>query len=177
MKQFASHIDYSLTKKRFLMMSKKSNKTLTILKKGLLMPSLFIPILLFSVQINAQESAESADFYESDHSYSLSNLEIESHPENENVAIIKLFLKVESSVMFQLFNNDRRSMIVNEDLSAGRHTIHFDYSAITKDDFRFKFKYTAGNDTHVEIDGPFLKEGKLIERYRSESGAFIEKNK
>lgn len=140
-------------------MLKEPNKIMNIVKKAILLPCFVVAIVLFSTESDAQDSVDIKYYYEDDNLAALVNLKIHSLSEDDHVALIELFLKVDSPVLFQLTNEEETFTIVDKDLPAGSHHIHFDYSNLTDADFSFTFK--EGEDRNIELNGPFIKDGKL----------------
>jgi|GEM_PF-2545676 hypothetical protein len=144
------------------MMTKPSNSINSTLRKVFLIPFLTIPAFLFSAETGAQNSLQTSDAYNDDLRSSLTHLNVIAHPEDENVAIIKLFLKEDSPVLFQLSINEGTLSIVDKNLPAGDHSIHFDYSNLKNaDDVDFSYFFEIGDETDIELNGPFIQNGKL----------------
>lgn len=109
----------------------------------------------------AQNSLSVSEEYEDKYWHSLTYLNIEQHPENDKVAVIKLFLEEDSPVLFQLIIDDETVSIVDKNLPAGNHVIHFNYSIVEMYDADFRYTLEIGNNMNVELNGPFIEDGKL----------------
>ena len=142
-------------------MNRPSKNPIITVKKLLVIPLLIIPVLIFSAETGAQVNTETSNVYEDKYWNSLTYLNIESHPEDDNVAVIKLFLEEDSPVLFQLIINDETVSIADKNLPAGNHVIHYDYSAVEMYDTDFRYTLEIEGDMNVELNGPFIEDGKL----------------